>query len=177
MSFPSYQPPRLMPVQKGVTLIVALIFMTVLTLFVSAGARSTLMQERMSGYSWEQSMAFQVAEYALRQGELKVATIPNASSLPDACTDGLCQMGEMPDWSSTTTWSSASSSTYRTVTLPDAWANLSPALADNPKYIVEYMGQSKCRGCEGGRDIYKVVGRGVGRNAGSQSYVSSNYQP
>lgn len=166
--------------QQGVTLIVSLIFMIVLTLFVTAGVRSTLMQERMSGYSWEQNMAFQAAEFATRMGEDYIATIsPPPTSMSSTCLEGKCSRGNMPDWSSSATWSAANSTKYVTVPLSGSWANIDPALAESPKYIVEHAGSAAClKGCEGGKtEIYRVMARGVGKSATSQTVIVSAYQP
>lgn len=163
--------------QQGVTLIVSLIFMIVLTLFVTAGVRTTLMQERMSGYSWEQNMAFQAAEFGIRQGEDYVASYsPPPTYMSSTCAGGLCSKGNMPDWSSNTTWSSGN---YKTISATGAWLNMTPALAEMPKYIIEHAGSAAClRGCEGGKtEIYRVMARGVGKSASSQTVIVSAYQP
>lgn len=170
--------------QRGVTLIVALIFMIVLTLFVTAGVRSTLMQERMSGYSWEQNLAFQAAEYAAREGERIVATaVINPTDMSDNCSKGMCKRGYLPDVYAKETWDDAAGVKKYTQapTTNSAWEKLTPALADEPKYIIEHAGSAKCgksEGCEGGKtELYRVVGRGVGRVDTSTSLVQTTYKP
>lgn len=170
--------------QRGMTLIVALIFMIVLTLFVTAGVRSTLMQERMSGYSWEQNLAFQAAEYAAREGERIVATaVINPTDMSDSCTQGKCKRGYLPDVYLAATWDD-NASTKKYVEAPtanSAWSSLTPALADQPKYMIEHAGSAKCaksEGCEGGKtELYRVIGRGVGRVDTSTSLVQTTYKP
>lgn len=158
--------------QQGVTLIVTLVFMIVLTLFVTAGARSTMMQERMSGYSWEQGMAFQSAEFALRQGEIAVARSNRVpSDLPTDCSDaGFCANGYLPDWSSDTTW--ASGGNFVTTSKPDS------RLAEGPKYYIEYVGGGAAKATAGNKwDYYRVMARGVGRVTTTQSVLISTYRP
>lgn len=168
--------------QRGITLIVALIFMVVLTLFVTAGVRSTLMQERMSGYSWEQNLAFQAAEFAAREGERIVATaVVSPTTLPTNCANGRCYKGSAPDSLDSATWAdNASPAKYQVAPVAGgAWANLTPALADEPKYFFEHAGSVECAACQGGgkTELYRVTGRGVGRSDSTQVLVQSTFQP
>jgi len=55
--------------QQGAALIVALIMLLVMTLLGVTIARTTTMQERMAGNLRNQSIAFEAAETALREGE------------------------------------------------------------------------------------------------------------
>lgn len=58
--------------QRGVTLLVVLILLIVVTLLGLVALRGTLMEERMSAYLFDRSLAFQAAESALRLAEQKV---------------------------------------------------------------------------------------------------------
>lgn len=162
--------------QQGVTLIVSLIFMIVLTLFVTAGVRTTLMQERMSGYSWEQNLSFQAAEFGVRRGEDYVASYsPPPTLMSSTCEGGLCSKGNMPDWSDPAVWTGGK---YVTVTpLSGAW--IAAGLAENPKYIIEHAGSAAClKGCEGGKtEVYRIMARAVAKASTSQTVVASAYQP
>lgn len=64
--------------ERGAALIVALIFLLVLTLLGVGAMRTTNMQERMAGNLRDSNLAFQAAESALREGEqfLQQATLP-----------------------------------------------------------------------------------------------------
>ncbi|MDH4458570.1 MAG: PilX N-terminal domain-containing pilus assembly protein [Nevskia sp.] len=55
--------------QRGVVLLVGLIILVVLSLLAIASIRSTTLEERMTGNSQDQQIAFQVAEAALREAE------------------------------------------------------------------------------------------------------------
>lgn len=61
--------------QRGVTLVVGLIFMVALTLLGVMAMKSTLLQERMAGGSRDRSLAFQAAEAALRDGKRDILAL------------------------------------------------------------------------------------------------------
>jgi type IV pilus assembly protein PilX len=58
--------------QRGVALIIALVLLVVATLIGLAASRGTLLQERMSGNTFDRSLAFQRAESALRAAEAAI---------------------------------------------------------------------------------------------------------
>lgn len=58
--------------QGGVSLVVVMIVLVVMTIVGLAGIRSTLLRERMSANMYDRSLAFQSAESALREAELAV---------------------------------------------------------------------------------------------------------
>lgn len=60
--------------QQGISLIVVLIILIVITLLGLASVRGTLLRERMSANMYDRSLAFQSAESALRQAENAVRT-------------------------------------------------------------------------------------------------------
>ncbi|MDR2209337.1 MAG: hypothetical protein LBE22_10250 [Azoarcus sp.] len=55
--------------QRGASLIIAMILLLVMSLVAAASLRSTLMQERMSSNTYDRDLAFQSAEAGLRMGE------------------------------------------------------------------------------------------------------------
>jgi type IV pilus assembly protein PilX len=59
--------------QRGVALVVALILLVVATLIGLAASRGTMLQERMSGNSYDRSLAFQRSESALRAAEAAIS--------------------------------------------------------------------------------------------------------
>ena len=79
--------------QRGVILIVALIFMTVLGLLVLAGMRTGLLQERMASNARNRQVALQSAEAMLRDAEIntvksKVAPVPVAKRVAGPSPSG-----------------------------------------------------------------------------------------
>lgn len=59
--------------QRGVALIIALVLLVVATLIGLAASRGTMLQERMSGNTYDRSLAFQRAESALRAAEAAIS--------------------------------------------------------------------------------------------------------
>ena len=59
--------------ERGVTLIVVLLLLLVMTLLGLASLRGTLLEERMSAATYDRGIAFQQAETALREAEAKIA--------------------------------------------------------------------------------------------------------
>jgi type IV pilus assembly protein PilX len=99
--------------QRGAILIVALIFLLVMTVLILASMRGTVMQERMASNLYDRSLAFQAAEAALREGErfvLENAPKPTAASGCDA--QGNCTKPDpeaVPIWQDADNWDLAHS--------------------------------------------------------------------
>jgi type IV pilus assembly protein PilX len=115
--------------QRGVTLVVVLILLLVVTMIALASLRGTLMEERMSSNVRDRSLAFQAAEAALREGESLAASKPK---VPNAgCAAGLCAKPDpaaAPVWNDETIWAAA----------PEAIVKLDNKTA-KPRYIVELL--------------------------------------
>ena len=67
--------------QRGMTLIIALIFLLILTMLGVTAMQSTVVEERIAGNTRDKDTAFQSAEAGLRAGE--------AYLLANACTPGI----------------------------------------------------------------------------------------
>jgi len=97
--------------QRGAVLVVALIFLVVMTMLILASIRGTVMQERMASNLYDRSLAFQAAEAALREGErfvLETAPKPTAT----ACVSGNCGKPDpavLPVWQAEANWTAAHS--------------------------------------------------------------------
>lgn len=88
--------------ERGASLVVALIFLIILTVLGLTAMRVATMEERMSGNSRDRSLAFQAAEAALRDAEMDIEdlkadgsrkNVNRISGLAGAdanCTNGLC---------------------------------------------------------------------------------------
>jgi type IV pilus assembly protein PilX len=68
------------PRQQGMSLIVVMVILVVITLLGLASVRGTLLRERMSANMYDRSLAFQSAESALREAEAAVRTAALAGS-------------------------------------------------------------------------------------------------
>lgn len=117
------RPPR---TQRGVSLVIVLILLLIMTLLGLAVLRSTLLEERMTANLTDRSLSFQAAEAALREAEALAATEPGID-----CDAGVCptpvageERWRQPDgaW-----WVNASSVDTR---------------ATPTSYFIEYMGEA-----------------------------------
>jgi len=96
--------------QRGAVLVVALIFLVVMTMLILASIRGTVMQERMASNLYDRSLAFQAAEAALREGERYVLEAPPKPT--GGCTAGNCskpESGDAPVWQDDDIWDGAHS--------------------------------------------------------------------
>lgn len=70
--------------QQGVALVVALIFMLILSIIGISSMQGTSIQEKMAGNLRDQYSAFNAAEAALRQGEAQVRVAYGNGNLDEA---------------------------------------------------------------------------------------------
>lgn len=126
--------------QRGVSLVVVLILLLIMTLLGLAVLRSTLLEERMSANLLDRNLSFQAAEAALREGEAVAAAQTKAQqdALAAAAAGGACNNGvcPRPDPSAVERWKSPSMS-WRAAT-----TNVG-SVASAPEFFVEYMGTSE----------------------------------
>lgn len=162
--------------QKGFALVIALIFILVLTILGLTAMQTSTLQERMAGSGRDRNTAFQATETALRAAESALTGIA-ATSFTDTCSNGLCTTGNAPDYA---TYNWATGTAHVDVsTLPSPWNTaFNTSLADNPKYYVEHAGQMKSPGKKGGWvDTYRVTARGMGVNASTRVFLQETYRP
>lgn len=171
--------------QRGVILIVALIFMTVLGLLVLAGMRTGLLQERMASNARNRQVALQSAEAMLRDAE--VNTVKSLAAPFDpfepttfvaACTNGYCARPaptatprwQLVDWSSTTL----------TRTFFNSTSNLSSTVVPSqPRFIVEMVNTPVISPSAGGGICPTLVSRVTAKGSAFDSaevYIQSMYR-
>lgn len=155
--------------QRGITLIVALIFLGVLTLLGITAAQVMSLEERMAGNARNKDLAFQAAEAALQAAEAEVPSYGGAAFAGSITTPGssgmylfdLCNPNGRDFWNG----SSAMKDCHGTSVGPFNWAasgaTKTPTVAlsgikSQPKYIVEKMPDLA------GHKRYRVTARGVG---------------
>ena len=98
--------------QRGAVLIVALIFLVVMTMLILASIRGTVMQERMAANLYDRSLAFQAAEAALREGERFVLESSPKPTATGCDSNGNCSEPdpeEIPAWEDEDNWENAHS--------------------------------------------------------------------
>lgn len=132
--------------QHGATMIVALIFLVILTLLGTTVASNNTLQERMAGNTRNRDLAFQAAEHALRAGQANLAAFADGSA---ASLNGLIA------------YNAATPNT--TAQWRDSWPSGSQSVSglagvcNNPSYVVEQMPDDPT-----GNQYYRVTSRGVG---------------
>lgn len=137
--------------QRGVTLVIVLLLLIVVTLLGLAAMRGSILQERMSGNVTARGLAFQSAEGALRVAEEWLVDADPAIPA-SGCSNGVCAMpvdGNAPAYEAANFWTTAGN--YRSVDGGDGIEML--------RYAVESLGTgttsassggpSECLGAEG----------------------------
>jgi type IV pilus assembly protein PilX len=159
--------------ERGVVLVVALVFLAVLTILGISAITSTSQEEKMARYTRDYNVALQAAEAALRDARYDLGAGAFATRSPPiigntgfdgGCTNGLCQLaapGATPAFADETRWSNtnnAGSVAYGTYT-PFQQLPLTPTpggVAQQPRYLIEYLAPT------GSQHVYRITARGWG---------------
>lgn len=168
--------------QQGVTLIVCLIFLLILTLIGISSIQSSTLQEQMAGSVRDYNVAFQAAEHGLREGEkyltqATLGTFSGSGGRYTICSDpaSLAAGCVIPSWSdkstavsSTTAWVTQSGVSivnsqpqYLISKFPVVVDANAPLDADMPPVKIE---------------MYRVTGRGFGVSPNSMAVLQSTYR-
>jgi len=144
---------RLPGQQSGSALIISLVFLLLLTVLGLSSMQSSTLQEKMAGNAAEKNRAFQLAEAALRAGELSVhdhgATYA-AGNTPDV------------DFSTRPTSGLACDSA-------GSWCRVQPVTGAMAYYYVEKIPNSG--------NTYRITGLGYGRADTNRVVLQSTYRP
>jgi len=158
--------------QRGATLIIALIFLVILSLLGATVASNNTLQERMSGNTRSRDLAFEAAEHAIRDAEIFLNN-PDGDGVPAnnaaylaahavaGDINGLLSNGDAHDndstyWRDTFNWNGRI-----------APANLINGVNAQPSYVIERMGLTT---------YYRVTARGIGRSADTIAILQTMYQ-
>lgn len=158
--------------QQGITLIVCMIVLTVLTMLGLSSIRDTTLEEKMAGNMRNRNLAFQAAESALREAENFIET---TRALPDFNnTAGLYeQMSEM--------WPTSAAS-WGISTAVSRYGSTLPGIAATPVYIIERMdSEVKLASAAAGRvqsnqTFYRITARAVGSTDAAVVILQSTYR-
>jgi len=145
--------------QRGITLLIALIFLLMLSMLGIWGATNNTLQERMAGNSRNRDLAFEAAEAALDYAENTLTTWRTGGF--DG-TNGLLaydvtRANDATYWRNTANWAS-----YRQVPV----GNLNQ-VAEQPRYIVEKMNPI------GSVEYYRITARGVGGDSNAVAILQT----
>lgn len=151
--------------QRGMVLILSLIFLAVVSLLAMAAMRGGVLQEKMAGNYQESLQAFQAAEAALRGAE---RYIEGGTAGPFNNSDGLYELVDtaMDPLASTTSWRSHNtggqgpSPEYFIERLPYTQSLNENLAADEP---------------QGERRLYRITARGYGLSNESFVLLQSTY--
>jgi len=152
--------------QRGMTLMVSLMFLIILTMLGVTAVSDNSLQERMAGNTRNRDLAFQAAEAALKHAE---STLPSwRRSVFDGSVEGLFvyDVSEPNDavyWRDVSNWNSSRQ-------LPAGSLN---QVAEPPRYLVHKMSSS------GEVEYYRVTARGVGGDASAVVILQTvlSYKP
>ncbi|HRY14606.1 MAG TPA: PilX N-terminal domain-containing pilus assembly protein [Candidatus Competibacteraceae bacterium] len=159
--------------QKGAALIVALVFLLIMTMIGATAMQSTTQQEKMAGNTRQRNLAFQAAEAALRDGEgiLQQATLPTF----DGSTAGLIQP-MVPTTEIGTFWMGynwTQSQTYSD-TLDEVSAQPSYVIEELPRVAIS--GGSVKFGPLPEAGLYRVTARGLGGTTDAIVILQTTYR-
>ena len=179
--------------QQGMALVIALIFLVVLTLLGATVASNNALQERMAGNTRNRDLAFQSAEHALKTANSDMVTAGTVmrsnvdnSIASGACTaaNGFLCSGENHDntayyWSKPGGcgggdtdcfhWNVASNA----VTAGGMTASLT---ATSPQYVVEQMPSASSGSPPTTAYYFRVTARGVGKSPNSVVILQTMYK-
>lgn len=165
--------------QRGVSLLIVLILLLIMTLLGLASMRVGLLQEKMSGGQFDRSLSFQAVEAATREAEARIQVNPTPTFPSTAtCAAGLCAT---PIAGATNRWelTSPPAGTWATATSDVTQSGLTVA----PDYMIEYMGKTpKSLTTVGSSDpeenvkvdVFRITARSVQANRATV-ILQSNY--
>ena len=184
---------------QGAALIVAMVFLLLLSIIAIGAMRTALLQEKMVGAVRNQQMAGMGAESALRAAEFRLwsASISGQPLLCGAQALGGCYSyvagqpnATVRSFINASGWMTAGGTTYSTLDMTAA-ARGTARLAENPVFLVEDLGvetppglgpahESGATGANAGprstdKHLYRITARSTGGNANSVRTVQTTF--
>ncbi len=162
--------------QRGITLIMGLMFLIVLTILGLAAMRGTILEERMAGNARDRDLALQSAEAAIRDAEQALS----GASLPHPIVSGTAYTPRIADGTHSNYWLATHPWTTQSILL--GWQ---PQGTDQaPRYVVEELSVTAGGGGAGGlgigslsdEGVYRVTARGVGSNPNTVVILQSIFE-
>lgn len=174
---------KLKRTEVGAALVMALVFLLVLTLLGISSLNTSALQEKMAGNVQDRNYAFQAAESALITGEnligssISINTVVADSSIT---TDGL----HKPSTTSTPVWDEGTP-IWTTSTDVRTLSGILTKVASAPKFIIEDVGQIEDVGGSlklptnyksAGKNLFRITSRGTGGTNAAVVIVQSTYE-
>jgi type IV pilus assembly protein PilX len=152
--------------QVGVVLVISLIMLLLLTIIGLSGMQTTVLEEKMTGNSRDQNLAFQSAEAALRAGETKIESLWNVGngSIQIFCNGTAGLFSRVPGCVNPEPDSAA----------PVTWADNRKSIASNTgRYFITYIGAYNA--APPTPIIFMVTAKGSGSQSSTQVILRSYY--
>jgi type IV pilus assembly protein PilX len=178
------------PHQSGISLVIVLIFLAILSILGVTGMQNATFASRIAGNEADRTLAFQAAEAALRDAENDIKSLTfegdNCSTNCRAdpiyrgngfgydCSLGRCikTVGGAPVWESSAVWddynnddASAKSVMYGRYTQTTVRPTL-PVVSRQPRYILEYFNQ-------GDYAVYRITAIGFGASNSTRAMLQA----
>jgi type IV pilus assembly protein PilX len=186
--------------QRGVVMVIALIFLLLLTILAVSASGNSLLQERMSGGLRNAQQAQMSAETALRGAEWKLwsssgtagAHLRCGTAVPGECYifDAANPIAAVVKFRTQAGWVTNGATTYKAASSAvDYTALANGRLAENPLYMIEDMGPETPPGVSGSlhesgatgsntstaRHIYRITARASGGNANTVRVLETTF--
>lgn len=167
--------PRFKGRQRGVTLVIAMMFMVALTLLGVGMIKATTSEEQMGRNFRDYDRAFAAAEAALRDAEIRIkgsysqgatpVTYPSAGFTEGACTNGLCVFGGRPDNPSPPIYANSGYTLDGSPAAQLGYVTGTPAIAGvarQPNYYIEAITVTNPGGVPPTMIAYRITSKGYG---------------
>ena len=189
--------------QRGVVLVVALIFLLLITMLAISASGTSLLQQKLAGGQRNAQLAEWSAETAIRGVEWRLWRSSSDPSAQIQCGSGqfsTCYQynaDAAPDskvqvFRTSSGWVTDGASMYDTVDMTKASSDATFALASNPYYIIEDLGldlpQDSGPQHESGvtsstgtgststsRHLYRITARGMGNNENAIRIIETTF--
>lgn len=147
--------------QGGAVLVIALIFLVILTLLGTIAASVTSLEERMAGNTRDRDLAFEAAEAALRDAEYRlgndVGGVTAAQFRASATTLVTTTANDMAYWNGQD-WTTAT-----------AISQSLNQVSQQPRFFL------RRRAAAGTTEFYRVTARGIGGSANAVVILQAEY--
>ena len=158
--------------ERGMILVIALLFMTILTIIGITAPNTGVLDEKMARNSRDYNIAFQAAEAALRDARTDLLglgtrnpVIIGSVGFVTACTAGLCiraVSGQPEVWDIAVNWTDNTRSVrYATYTTAQQFPTTPTpgGVSQPPRYLIEWLSTS------GSQNFYRITARAWGASA------------
>jgi type IV pilus assembly protein PilX len=163
--------------QRGVTLIVALIFLAILMLLGVTVAQTSSMEERMAGNTRDRDLALQAAEAALQAADATMGALPKDTTNPDPNKRGKITTafdGTTVGYVAYDPAHGDDAAYWNAYDWPGASVQVTSAslsgLAAQPRYVIEKLPDSV------NTQRFRVTARGVGSSATTVVILQAGYE-